>query len=132
MDYYKIEINEINGKSVSHELDGRNFDKVTSWLINYMTNQNLDFTALENKEIFVDHYTKSLGKRRVMNYEITKENYGMIKINAKSSWNTEKAWAFDPKTNLRTIWGNDIHEDWIFEDVQKELEDKIRRLERLQ
>ncbi len=131
MNYYKIEINEINGESVSHDLDGRDFDKVTFWLINYMTNQNLDLGDLEDKDIFVDHYSNSLGKRRVMNYEITKENYGMIKIKAKSSWDTEKTWAFDPKTNLRTIWGNEIHEDWIAEDVQKELEDKIKRLKRL-
>ena len=130
MSYYKIGINKINGISEYHDLDAGTFDKVTTWLSNYMSNRGWDLSDLEGKEIFVDHHTTNL-KRRVMNYEITKADYGMFKISAKSSWDTEKTWAFDPKTNLRTEWGNEIHEEWIAEDVQKELEDKIKRLERL-
>ena len=130
MSYYKIGINKIIGISEYHDLDAGTFDKVTTWLNNYMSNRGWDLSDLEGKEIFVDHHTTNL-KRRVMNYEITKADYGMFKISAKSSWDTEKTWAFDPKTNLRTVWGNEIHEEWIAEDVQKELEDKIKRLERL-
>ena len=131
MNYYKIGINKINGIKEYHDLDAGTFDKEVSWLNDYMTKLGLDLSDLEGKEVFVDHFTDTLGKRRVTNYEITKADYGMFKISAKSTWDTEKTWAFDPKTNLRTVWGNEVHEEWIAEEVQKELEDKIKRLERL-
>ena len=130
MTYFKIGINKINGIKEFHDLDGRTIDQVVSFLNKNMNDRGWDLSDLEGKEIFVNRFTSNL-VTTVMTCEVTEEDHGIFKVKVATTWDTEKSWAFDPKTKLRTEWGNEVHEDWIAEDVQKELEDKIKRLERL-
>jgi hypothetical protein len=131
MKYYKIGLDNINGVNEYYDIDAVTEWKTVNWLNTYLTNKGWDFSDLVDKKVYVDQFNSGLGKRKVMDINISVADFGMIKIDTTTSWGSKSSWAHDPKTGQRTEWGNDVHEDWIAEDVEKDLQDKIRRLERL-
>ena len=130
MIYQKIAINKINGIKEYHDLDAGTIDNTVAWLDKYMTKRGWDLSNLEGKEIYVNKFVND-NCYRSMDIKVTESKYGFFKVNVKTSYGSEKSWIFDPNTNLRTEWGNEVHEDWIADHVEKELEDKIKRLEKL-
>lgn len=134
MSYYKIGLDNINGINEYHDLNHPHTGtawKAVNWLNTHLHNRGWDFSDIVDKKVYVDKFTDSLGKRKVMDIKITVADFGMIKIYVTTSWGSEYSWAHNPKTGQRTEWGNEVHQEWIAEDVQKDLQDKIERLERL-
>lgn len=134
MKYYKIGLDNINGVNEYYDLDFPHTGsawKAVNWLNTYLTNNGWDFSDLVDKKVYVDEFTSGLGKRKVMDINISVADFGMIKIVVTTSWGSKLSWAHDPKTGLRTEWDNDVHQEWIAEDFEKDLQDKIKRLENL-
>ena len=127
MIYYKIGIEKINGIKEYHDADNvGSANNLTAWIYTNLKKRGLTFADLEDKKVYVDKH-HSFGKDRVIYLKVTKAKYGMFKISVRGKYEGSKSWVFDPKTNLRTEWGNSHHDDWIYEDKLKELEDKVAR-----
>jgi len=130
LNYNKIGIEKINGIKEYHDTNAHTVEEVTGWIFNNLKNRGMTFADLENKKVFVDRYHRH-GKDEIMKFKITKAKYGMYKIRVVCRYGGHKTWVFNPKTNLRTEWGNSYHEEWIYEDKLKELENKVKKLEKL-
>ena len=149
MNYYQIIINEINGVTEYHDLPIKSHGILSShvrdtqsWIWKNLKERDLDFSNLEGSEVYVrrltdgNSNTDKENQKYYLKFVVTEDNYDLYKIeifhtNDKGKERKVQTLAFDPETNLRTIYNNNIHNEWIADDVEKELEDKIKRLERL-
>jgi hypothetical protein len=143
MKNYKIGIKKIKGIKEYQDLPISEYGILSTqvvdsqtWIWKTLKARGLDFSDLEGLEVYVDEFINGSKVENYLTFVVTEDKYDLFKIEIFNTTETKKVkkvqtLAFDPKTNLRTIYNNNIHKEWIYEDEKKDLEDKIKRLEKL-
>lgn len=143
MKNYKIGIKKIKGIKEYQDLPISEYGILSTkvvdsqtWIWKTLKARGLNFSDLEGLEVYVDEFINGSKVENYLTFVVTEDKYDLFKIEIFNTTETKKVkkvqtLAFDPKTNLRTIYNNNIHKEWIYEDEKKDLEDKIKRLEKL-
>jgi hypothetical protein len=143
MKNYKIGIKKIKGIKEYQDLPISEYGILSTqvvdsqtWIWKTLKARGLNFSDLEGLEVYVDEFINGSKVENYLTFVVTEDKYDLFKIEIFNTTETKKVkkvqtLAFDPKTNLRTIYKNNIHKEWIYEDEKKDLEDKIKRLEKL-
>jgi len=121
--YYKLGLEKINGVAEYHDLPsntGHVMNTLASDTLAYLSGnlrqRGWKFSDLVGVKIYVDRFRTIDGKTRVLNFKITKSYYGLFKIGIDNFVNS---YAYNPENDLRTLWGNHIHRDWIDTNIEE-------------